>query len=213
MAVNAYRRLLKELDEIGSNFPSRVQTDRLNYLAENGDETIPVEIKNLIKELYSSYSYYTDNKFEGRELVVRAIALLELHLELGSEQQVSSNDALLPTFSLPQDDKSRVLELCGQMRQIIIKTDFLDDPHRRRLLDRVAGIEHQVHQPKGIFDIVRGGIDDVGETLGTFGKNVKPLTDRMKEVAQIARRNTQEYDQLPAPEEIKQLPAPSDTED
>ncbi len=78
------------------------------------------------------------------------------------------------------------------------------------MLNRIAAIEAETHKPEGMFDVVRGGIDDLGETLGKFGVNIKPLSDRMNEVVSIARRGTKAYDQLPEPEEVKQLPPPED---
>jgi hypothetical protein len=51
----------------------------------------------------------------------------------------------------------------------------------------------------------------VGEALGKFGKDVKPLFDRMTEIMGIARGKSEEYEQLPPPEEVKRLPPPDDT--
>jgi len=96
------------------------------------------------------------------------------------------------------------------MRKIVFATTDFDEPHRLRLLNRIAAIEAEVKKPKGMFDVVRAGVSDVGETLGKFGKDIKPLTDRIKEVTSIARKNTSEYDQLPAPEELKRLPPPDE---
>ncbi len=122
------------------------------------------------------------------------------------------DDELLPRFELNQADKARVLELCSQMRKIVLATEVFDQPHKRRLLNRIAGIEYQVEQPKGLLDIVRAGVSDVGETLGKFGTDIKPLTDRMNEVAGIARSGSKEYDQIPAPEELPKLPAPDNSD-
>ena len=63
-----------------------------------------------------------------------------------------------------------------------------------------------------MLDVICGGVSDIGETLGKFGVDIKPLTDRMTEVMQITRAGSKEYEQLPAPEEVKQLPKPSDEE-
>ncbi|UWR69593.1 hypothetical protein [Phaeobacter inhibens] len=118
---------------------------------------------------------------------------------------------LLPQFELGKDDKVKVLKLCADMRKIVISTDAFDQPHKRRLLNRIAGIEFQVEQPKGLLDVIRAGVSDIGETLGKFGTDIKPLTDRMNEVAKITRSNSKEYEKIPAPEEIKQLPKPEES--
>ena len=172
--------------------------------------------KSQLSERFLSVVDGFDQKFiTVNDVQMSFLARLDRIIEIGSEfpstiQPLIIDDALLPTFHLPTKDKSRVLELCIDMRKIVFASDHFDEPHKRRLLDRIAAIEHQVHQPNGLFDVVRGGIDEVGETLGKFGKNIKPLTDRMAEVVQIVRRSTKQYDQLPAPEEIKKLPKPED---
>lgn len=102
------------------------------------------------------------------------------------------------------------MDLCHDMRRIVLNSTVFDVAHKRRLLNRVSAIEQQVLQPKGLFDIVRGGLSDVGEALGKFGTDIKPLTDRMNEVVGIVRRATHEYDQLPPSDEVKQLPKPDE---
>ncbi|MGR3313669.1 hypothetical protein [Roseovarius indicus] len=137
----------------------------------------------------------------------RLLRILSVQEEL-PVSQLASDETLVPTFELKTKDKKRVLDLCAQMRKIVLATDVFDQPHRRRLLNRIAGIEAQVEQPKGLLDVVRSGVSDVGETLGKFGMDIKPLTDRMTEVAQIARDNSEEYRKIPSPTEIKKLPKP-----
>ncbi|MBP1804983.1 hypothetical protein [Rubellimicrobium aerolatum] len=118
-----------------------------------------------------------------------------------------------PTFELNADDKARVFTLCGEMRRIILASSLFDDAHKRRLLNRINAIEKQLNQPKGLFDVILGGVSDVGEVAGKFGDDVKPLTDRIREIAGIARGRTEQYSQLPPPDEVKQLPKPDDYED
>ena len=127
---------------------------------------------------------------------------------VGTEQLLET--ALIPVFDLSEQDKSRILDLCVQMRKIVFATAEFDEPHRVRLLNRIAAMEREVHKKKGLFDVILGGVVDVGETLGKFGKDIKPLTDRMSEVAGIARKATKQYDQIPAPEQPLALPKPSE---
>ena len=99
------------------------------------------------------------------------------------------------------------------MRKIVFSSSIFDAPHRRRLLNRIAAIEHEVHQKQGKLDVILAGVVDVGDALGKFGDKIEPLTKRMKEVAQIARSGSKEYEQIPAPDEIKALPAPEDSDE
>lgn len=124
---------------------------------------------------------------------------------LGNGSTLEVNDALTPQFSLQKQDKARVYELCGQIRKIILAEPSFDEPHKRRLLNRIAAVEKEVGKEKGRFDTILAGIVDFGETAGKFGKDIKPLTDRYREVREITQAGTKEYDQIPAPEEIKRI--------
>ncbi len=118
-----------------------------------------------------------------------------------------------PTFNLDQSEKDRIALLASQMRKIVHASELFDNSHKVRILNRISSIENEVLKPKGLFDVILGGTSDIGETLGKFGVDIKPLTDRMKEIKQITRSKTKEYDELPAPDEIKKLPAPDDSEE
>lgn len=117
-------------------------------------------------------------------------------------------NGLLLTFSLAADERARVAELCSAMRKIIHGSVEFDSSHKIRLLKRIGAIEVEVHKQEGLFDVLRAGLTDLGETLGQFGNDVKPLTDRMAEVVGIAKRATKGLDQLAAPEDVKKLPPP-----
>jgi hypothetical protein len=128
-------------------------------------------------------------------------------------ENTTTNTRLVPLFELGPNDQIRIQGLCEQMRKVVFSTADFDEPHRLRLLNRIAAIEAEIKKPLGMFDVVRGGINDLGETFGKFGKDIKPLTDRMREVVSIARKGTKEYDQLPEPDEVKRLPAPEEKDD
>ncbi len=209
--IGRIRYLVKEFNR-GEGY-DQSDFDELFMLTNASEAELPSRFVELVKE--------TDQDFPGGDSPLASNKRANLAKRLSKILTVSEkyrladaklpeelSDELVPTFSLGAKDKKRVLNLCGQMRKIVLATTVFDQPHKRRLLNRIAGIEAQVEQPKGMLDVVRAGVSDVGETLGKFGNDIKPLTDRMKEVAQITRANSKEYEQIPAPEEVKQLPAP-----
>ncbi|KXF90692.1 hypothetical protein [Phaeobacter inhibens] len=210
--MEAIQRIIEVTQEIDTkgNF-SRADFDELAMLVEHSASQLPKRFVKIVEESDRKFpSGPTREAYNGRiELAERLRKVLNVAKELPSSPQLElDDDALLPTFSLEKNDKSRVLELCAQMRKIVLGTEIFDQPHRRRLLNRIAGIEYQVEQPKGLLDVLRAGVSDVGETLGKFGTDIEPLTKRMNEVTQIARSNSKEYDKIPSPEEVKRLPAP-----
>ncbi|QFT31132.1 hypothetical protein FIV00_11640 [Labrenzia sp. THAF82] len=113
-------------------------------------------------------------------------------------------------FELNADDRSKVMGLIAEMRQLVQDSTTFDDAHRRRILKRIAKIEDEVLKAQGNFDTVLAGIAEIGETLGQFGKDVKPLTDRMQEIRKVTQSKTKGTNQLPAPDEPRKLPAPED---
>lgn len=191
---------------------------RLVHKIKSYSLVFPSSFSDEVSRLVTQYDEWVDAEVPGNALIemTRLLGMLEGQLAVVEEQSLSVTadlGDLVPKFSLNENDRARVLKLCGGMREIVQATSEFDHPHKIRLLNRIASIEAEVHKEKGMFDIILGGVSDVGETLGKFGKDVKPLTDRMNEILDITRRGTKEYDQLPPPEEIKRLPAPEPSED
>ena len=112
------------------------------------------------------------------------------------------------TFSLEASEVEAILEKTTEMRFIISISEYFDQPHKKRLLERLSQIEFEVYRDNGRFDAILGGVVDFGEALGKFGKRAKPLVDRMSEVRKITQSKTKSYDDLQAPEETKQLLPP-----
>ncbi len=183
--------------------------DELAMLVSLEKRNLPTRFVELIGQMDSSFPTTSSGRAHAHERLSR---ILQVASQFPEQEVSSGTEELLPTFHLAKPDHDRVMALCADMRKIVFSSTVFDEPHKRRLLNRIAGIEYQLSQAKGLFDVVRGGINDLGETLGKFGKDIKPLTDRMNEVVSIVRRSTKEYDQLPPPDEVKQLPPPSEGE-
>lgn len=188
---------------------TRADVDELAMITDVCRNELPRKFVEVVIDYDKKFSNISSDKVAFVERLSRILKVAEA-LPKAPEQELT--DELLPSFELKEKAKARVLELCNEMRKIIFSSNYFDEPHKRRLLNRIAGIELQVHQKRGLFDIVRGGINDLGETLGKFGRDIEPLTKRMEEVVKITREATKEYDQLPAPDEVKQLPPPSEQE-
>ncbi|MCF6430046.1 hypothetical protein [Leisingera sp. MMG026] len=143
---------------------------------------------------------------------------IEKLLGVGDAQRIRNkrenlaND-VLQSFELAQDDSARLLALCSEMRDLNNSTTELDDKTKNRIAKRITAIEAQVRSGLGILDVVLSGVAEVGEAAGKFGNDVKPLVDRMREVAQLARSGSNDPDALPAPDEIKKLPKPQNEEE
>jgi hypothetical protein len=210
MSSDALERIVQTVNALSSEYSKhRVQIDELYYLIDICENDLPTQFIDLVKDAHSKTGT-SASIFETRKKRMQGI--LDIASKFPKQPQIVSDD-LMPTFKLNENDKKRVLKLCGDIRKIVFSSNDFDDPHKKRLLNRIAAIEKQVYSPKGLFDVVLGGVSDIGETVGKFGKDIKPLTDRIEEIKRITRKNSSAYDQLPEPEELKKLPAPEDTPD
>ncbi len=201
--------LLAHLDPSSGNF-ERADMDELSMLTQASQSVLP---ERFVKIVINADKNFPTSHQNRNELIERLERVLHVSKTVPETVSPNNDSALLPTFTLPKKDKDRVIKLCSDMRKIVFASPDFDEPHKKRLLNRIAAIEKQVLSNAGLFDVILGGVSDIGETLGKFGKDVKPLTDRMNEVAQITRQGTKEYDQIPAPEEIKRLPKPDDADE
>ena len=183
--------------------------DEIKLLAEYLKSEMPLGAYQLI--MSDDFASQETDQEETAERIKRQMLF---HADFGKSNDAADiqDEELLPRFQLTENDRARVVKLCSDMRKIVFASADFDEPHKKRLLNRVAAIEKEVLSDRGMFDVILGGVSDIGETLGKFGKDIKPLTDRMSEVTKITRAATKAYDQLPSPEEIKSLPAPDGDE-
>ena len=181
--------------------------DEMLMLSNLLREFLPDEVHNLLR---AGYSTLASNQKNLAERINRAI---EFRNKYGVIGQNKISDELTPTFELLGKEKGRVLELSSQIRKIIFASTAFDEPHKRRLLNRIAAIENEVNQPKGKLDVILGGVSDIGDALKKFGGDLKPLSDRISEIKKITQSKSKEYAQIPAPEEQKALPAPDESDE
>ena len=210
---NELKTLIDEINEyldIEDRERAELIVDLIVLTRERYSTVLPDRVLEVIddidEDLASSDFFEPSRKFKR----LRAMFQFILSEDKNKNNQKSS-PSLLPTFTLDQDDKERVMALCEQLRKIVFQSSVFDTPHKKRLLNRIAAIEEQVQKEKGLYDVILGGITDFGETMNKFGTDIKPIADRIQEIRTITRKNTNEYKQIPAPEEVKKIPAPDET--
>jgi hypothetical protein len=180
----------------------------------------PVAVRaTTLLDAYDSAAYDNDVGRTG-PIAKRMVGLLEgVSLSLDDKEERSTLKITFepepgtPVFALTRDERQKVLQLASEMRACVVSSDFFDHAHKVRLIKRISAIEAEVHKPRGLFDVILGGLNDAGEALGKFGNDVKPIVDRMKEIAKITRGKSEEYESLPAPEETKRLPPPGSSDE
>jgi hypothetical protein len=69
-----------------------------------------------------------------------------------------------------------------------LRQSDIPEDHKQRLLNRLEKLQAELHKKTSDLDNFVGFVADFGMMLGKFGKKVKPLVDRVTELADIAVR-------------------------
>ena len=178
------------------------------------DEALQKEFSNVIEMINTNLVEH--DGFSAISNVERLSGLLEARITEAllfaeNAKEEMGNDSAY--FEITQAERDAITMLAADMRKIVSTSVQFDKPHRVRLLKRISAIEQEVHKEKGLFDVILGGISDVGETAGQFGEDVKPLVERMAEIEQITRGKSPDYAQLEKPEEVLKIEDKTDEGD
>ena len=88
-------------------------------------------------------------------------------------------------FEFTEGDLERIQQLINELRDLISKTKELDKKHQQRLLIKLEEVQKEFHKKMTTLAKVLEAIIEIGVNLGRFGKDIKPLTDRIGELAGI----------------------------
>ena len=110
--------------------------------------------------------------------------------------EVSLSDAFSYEFS--QGDLARVQQLINELREQISASNLFEADHQRRLLMRLEKLQSEMHKKVSDLDRFWGLIGDAGVALGKFGKDAKPIIDRMIEISNIVWRTQARAEELPS---------------
>jgi len=89
-------------------------------------------------------------------------------------------------YEFPDEDFDRIQELINVLRDEIKDCDLLEEEHRVRLLKKLEKLQGEFHKKMSNLDMFFGIMLDSSVVLGKVGENIKPLTDRMREIGEIA---------------------------
>ena len=116
-------------------------------------------------------------------------------------------------YTLTEADLSRIQTLVNELRDLIVTSERFQEDHKRRVLDRLEGLQQELHRRISNLDRFYGLIGDAGVLLGKFGHDAKPFVDRIGEIVQIVWRSQANAEQLPAsakPALLTSEPKPED---
>jgi hypothetical protein len=84
------------------------------------------------------------------------------------------------------------------------------DLHRARLLRRLESLQSEMHKKMSDVDRIWGLVGDAGIVIGKFGKDAKPIVDRIKELSQIAWKTQARTEELSSSSKNPLLESDSD---
>ena len=101
-------------------------------------------------------------------------------------------------YEFSDGDIKRIQVLLNELREIISSSSYFDEKHKRRLLKRLESLQSELHKKMADLDHLWGLVGDAGVALGKFGKDAKPLVDRVKEITNITWRTQSRAEELPS---------------
>lgn len=88
-------------------------------------------------------------------------------------------------YVFSDDDFETIQKLINEMRDIITNSEVITASHKRRLLERLERMQRELHKSTSDLDRFWGFIGEAGVAIGKFGTDIKPLVDRINELAKI----------------------------
>lgn len=166
----------------------------LDYQLFNGVFQLSVEIKpenaNSVKVLTKKIPYNAlDRYFKAWYSLLK---------------QYDSIDIFKTSFAyeFADDDLERVQELINLLRKDISSSELFEADHKRRLLNRLEKLQSELHKKVSDLDRFWGLMGEAGVAIGKFGNDVKPMVDRIREIADIIWRTQSKSEGLPSGSKI-----------
>jgi hypothetical protein len=89
-------------------------------------------------------------------------------------------------------------------------SSLFEESHKQRLLKRLETLQRELHKKVSDLDKFWGLVGEAGVVLGKFGKDAKPIVDRIREIAGIVWRTQAHTEELPSDTPIPLLSDKSD---
>ncbi|RUA07297.1 MAG: hypothetical protein DSY43_00280, partial [Gammaproteobacteria bacterium] len=101
------------------------------------------------------------------------------------------------TYKFSEKDVKTIQNLINELREKISASKLFEDKHKKRLLARLEKLQAEIHKEMSDIDKIWGLVGDAGIALEKFGKDAKPIVDRIKEIATIGWKIQSKAEGLP----------------
>lgn len=122
-----------------------------------------------------------------------------MNLDLSeSREKYKSRFGKIFLYQFSDGDINRIQKLLNELRDMVGESELFDANHKERILKKLEGLQGELHKKMSSLDKLWGLIGEAGVALGKFGKEVKPFTDRIREILQIVWRTQARAEELPS---------------
>lgn len=101
-------------------------------------------------------------------------------------------------YEFSDGDLELIQNLLNQLRDLVAASTLFEKDHQRRILARLERLQSELHKRTADLDRFWGLIGDAGVAIGKFGKEAKPIVDRIREVTDIVWRTQARAEELPS---------------
>lgn len=114
----------------------------------------------------------------------------------------------LTAYEFSDADYEKIQNLINELRVLIVKNETLSESHRARLLKRLEAMQSELHKKTSDIDRFWGFIGEAGVNAKKFGEDIKPITDRVRELGAIVVAVIFAKEGIPLPPESLKLLLP-----
>jgi hypothetical protein len=88
-------------------------------------------------------------------------------------------------YEFKDDDFKRLQELINKLRELLQRSPEISENHRFRLLNRLEGLQKELHKRVSNLDRALGFLLDVSIIVKQTGEGAKPIADLAKEISKL----------------------------
>ncbi len=91
-------------------------------------------------------------------------------------------------YEFTDEEYKTIQDTINQLRDDIQKSEIFGEDHKERLLKKLEELQKEFHQKMNRLDKFLGQVSSIGVALGKFGKDAKPMFDRVNETIKITNK-------------------------
>lgn len=165
-------------------------------IEESGTISLPLNTGLLIKgDIGSDCGKILDLMNQVSAYAIERTSLIKFE-NIKSKMRVNIGKSFKYEFS--SGDYERIQVLINSLRDLISASKSIQEDHKSRLLRRLEKLQGELHKSMSDLDRFWGLIGEAGIVIKKFGEDVKPVVDRIKELAQIVWATQTRAEELPS---------------